>query len=104
MPDDVHPGRSLFDIAAGADQPDRVVFSEYHATGAVSAGFMIRKERWKYNYYAGFEAPELYDLEADIRQTKNLYSEYPEVVRAVRSYLERTPIVSRRVTMPEVKP
>lgn len=56
--------RSLIDIAAAPAEPERVVFSEYHAAGAVSGAFMLRKGRWKYNYYEGF-APELFDLEND---------------------------------------
>ena len=56
--------RSLIDIATAPAEPERVVFSEYHAAGAVSGAFMLRKGRWKYNYYEGF-APELFDLEND---------------------------------------
>ncbi len=58
------PGQSLYDITAGPNDPDREVFSEYHAAGAVTGGFMLRKGRWKLIYYVGFE-PELFDLEAD---------------------------------------
>lgn len=67
-----HPGRSLFAIANEDTDPQRVVFSEYHAMGAVSAGFMIRMGKWKYNVYAGFEHPELYDLEADPEEGSDL--------------------------------
>jgi len=56
--------RTLPEIAAAAPDPDRPVFSEYHAVGAVSGGFMLRKGRWKLNYYVGFP-PELFDLVAD---------------------------------------
>ena len=49
---------------------ERVVFSEYHAAGAVSGAFMIRKGMWKYIYYAGFE-PELFDLENDPEELHN---------------------------------
>ena len=72
MPDATHPGRSLINIASSDDDPDRIVFSEYHAMGAVTAGFMIRKGRWKYNVYAGFDDPELYDLEADPEEATDL--------------------------------
>ncbi len=70
--DDVHPGRSLIDIANADSELERVVFSEYHAMGAVSAGFMIRKGRWKLNVYAGFDEPELYDLDADPEEANDL--------------------------------
>ncbi len=56
--------RSLTDLASAPVEPERVVFSEYHAAGAVSGAFMLRKGRWKYNYYEGF-APELFDLDGD---------------------------------------
>lgn len=64
-------GRSLREIAAAPDEADRVVFSEYHAAGAVSGAFMVRKGRWKYNHYVGF-APELFDLEADPEELTDL--------------------------------
>jgi choline-sulfatase len=43
---------------------ERPVFSEYHAAGAVTGGFMLRKGRWKLNYYVGMP-PELFDLVDD---------------------------------------
>lgn len=58
------PGRSLFDIAAAPPERDRVIFSEYHAAGSNTAGFMLRKGRWKLHYYVR-HAPELFDLDAD---------------------------------------
>src|SRR5690606_36235199 len=39
-------------------------FSEYHAAGSVSASYMVRRGRYKYIHYTGFQ-PELFDLEAD---------------------------------------
>jgi choline-sulfatase len=63
--------QSLHDIAAAPDETERVIFSEYHAAGSVSGGFMLRKGRWKYNYYVGF-APELFDLENDAEELTNL--------------------------------
>ncbi len=65
------PGRSLFQIAAEPDDPDRVGFSEYHAVGAVTGAFMLTRGRYKYHYYVGFP-PELFDLEADPEETHNL--------------------------------
>jgi choline-sulfatase len=58
------PGRSLFDIASEASDSGRVSFSEYHAVGAPSGAFMLRKGRWKYHEYVGYK-PELFDLESD---------------------------------------
>lgn len=58
-------------IAAAPPDPERIVFSEYHAAGAVSGGFMLRKGRWKLNYYVGF-APELFDLLDDPEELVDL--------------------------------
>jgi choline-sulfatase len=64
-------GRSLFDIARETTDANRATFSEYHAVGAPSGAFMVRKDRWKYHEYIGFE-PELFDLESDPDETTNL--------------------------------
>lgn len=64
------PGKCLYDIAARDAEPERVIFSEYHAVGAVSGAYMLRKGRWKLIHYHGF-APELFDLEADPEETTN---------------------------------
>lgn len=69
--DDALPGASLFDIADGPDDPERTVFSEYHAAGAISGAFMLRQGRFKYVHYAGYR-PELYDLEADPEELRDL--------------------------------
>ncbi|WP_417522715.1 sulfatase-like hydrolase/transferase [Marinovum sp.] len=65
------PGRSLYDMAKAADDPERAVFSEYHAIGSVSGAFMLRKGRWKLIEYMGFD-PELFDLESDPEEGTNL--------------------------------
>jgi choline-sulfatase len=64
------PSHSLWDIAAG-QKPDRKVLSEYHAAGSITGTFMIRHGRWKYIHHVGFR-PELYDLELDPGETKDL--------------------------------
>ena len=65
------PGRSLFDIAGAPYDATRTVFSEYHAFACPSAAFMLRNGRYKYNYYVGY-APELFDLQADPGEARNL--------------------------------
>lgn len=65
------PGEDLRALAQHPADPERVVFSEYHAVGAVSAGFMVRKGVWKYIHYVGFE-PELFDLSTDPEEINNL--------------------------------
>jgi choline-sulfatase len=53
------------------DDGERVAFSEYHAMGAPSAGFLLRRGRYKLHHYVGFE-PEFFDLDADPEETVNL--------------------------------
>ncbi|WP_255458629.1 sulfatase-like hydrolase/transferase [Nocardia sp. SYP-A9097] len=65
------PGRSLLELASAATDPERVVFSEYHAMGATSGAFLIRKGDFALHYYVGF-APELYDVANDPDQTRDL--------------------------------
>jgi choline-sulfatase len=65
------PGRSLFELAEAPFDPDRTVFSEYHAFGSPAAAFMLRDGRYKYNYYVGY-SPELFDLKNDPGEERNL--------------------------------
>ncbi|HJZ33037.1 MAG TPA: sulfatase-like hydrolase/transferase [Hyphomicrobiaceae bacterium] len=70
-PDDRHlPGAPLMDVVRGA-VPDRTVMSEYHAAGAATGAFMIRKGKFKYVYYVGMP-PQLFDLESDPYETRDL--------------------------------
>jgi choline-sulfatase len=62
-------GLPLTDAACAA--LDRPVLSQYHAAGAVSGGYMLRKGRWKLIHYVGF-APELFDLANDPEETCDL--------------------------------
>jgi choline-sulfatase len=64
------PGASLFDVARGT-APSRTILSEYHAAGAATGAFMIRKGRFKYVYYAGMP-PQLFDLDADPQEARDL--------------------------------
>lgn len=64
-------GASLYEIARRADTPDRPILSQYHAAGAVSGAFMLRKGQWKLNYYVGF-APELFDMLNDPEELTDL--------------------------------
>lgn len=65
------PGRDLAAIAGAPEDPARPVFSEYHAAGAVSGGYMLRKGRWKLHHYVGFP-PELFDLQDDPEECHDL--------------------------------
>lgn len=64
------PGQSLFALAEEAPK-HRTVFSEYHAVGSIAATFMIRRDQYKLVYFVGMD-PELFDLDADPDETKNL--------------------------------
>lgn len=65
------PGTSLIKLAGKEDDMDRVAFSEYHAAGAATGAFMVRKGRWKFVYYVGM-SPQLFDLEADPEEIDDL--------------------------------
>ena len=65
------PGRSLIEIANLPDDLSRPIFSEYHATAAISAEYLIRRGRYKYIHYVG-HPPELYDLKDDPEELSNL--------------------------------
>lgn len=65
------PGRSLFDIAATGFDPERVAFSQYHASASPTGCFMLRKGRYKFNYYVDYPA-ELFDLEADPEEENDI--------------------------------
>jgi choline-sulfatase len=73
-------------IAAAPTDESRVVFSEYHAAGAVSGAFMLRKGRWKLIHYVGFE-DELFDLQTDPEELVNLAQH--EACAEVRAGLRR---------------
>jgi choline-sulfatase len=62
--DDLMPGRSLNVILAAPDDPERVVFSEYHGMGSTSAAYMVRKGRYKYVHYV-HRPTQLFDLATD---------------------------------------
>jgi choline-sulfatase len=65
------PGRSWVELADKPEDEDRVAFCEYHAMGATSGAYLVRRGRYKLHHYVGFE-PELFDLEADPEETLNL--------------------------------
>jgi len=70
-PDDrALPGVPLLDVAAGKAR-ERTVFGEYHAAGAVTGAFMLRKGKFKFVYYVGL-TPQLFDLESDPAETRDL--------------------------------
>jgi choline-sulfatase len=64
------PGTSLFAMAAGT-APPRTILCEYHAAGAATGAFMIRKGPYKYVHYVGMP-PQLFDLDLDPGEARDL--------------------------------
>ena len=62
--------QDLPSIISQPSDPERIIFSEYHAAGAVSGAFMLRKGQWKLIHYIGFP-DELFDLENDPEELQN---------------------------------
>ena len=79
------PGKSLVDIASNPEEEKRIVFSEYHAMGSPTGGFMLRKGRWKFIYYVAMRS-QLYDLEKDPEELIDL-GDNPDFYK-VRSEME----------------
>lgn len=70
---EIETAEGVTDLPDILDRPtdtQRIVFSEYHAAGAVSGAFMLRKGRWKLIHYVGFP-DELFDLENDPEELRN---------------------------------
>ncbi len=68
------PGTSLLEIARRPDDTARLIFSEYHATAAISGAYMLRRGRYKYIHYLGVGV-ELFDLENDPEELTDLSGE-----------------------------
>lgn len=84
------PGTSLYRIAAADDDPTRSVFSEYHAAGAATGAFLLRRGRYKLIYYVDME-PELFDVVADPEELDNLAAnpEHQSLRREMEDLLRR---------------
>jgi choline-sulfatase len=67
------PGAPLMDVVSGA-APPRTILSEYHAAGAATGAFLVRKGPFKYVHYVGMP-PQLFDLAADPQETRDLAQE-----------------------------
>ena len=80
-------GRPLQSIAQEPFDATREIISQYHAAGAVSGAYMLRKGRWKYIAYIGFE-PELFDLQSDPEETTNVAADHPETVAELAKALQ----------------
>lgn len=71
-----------------ADDPNRVVFSEYHGNGVRSGAFMVRQGDWKLIY--NMAAPhQLFNLKDDPDELHNVWEEAQDVARALEEELRR---------------
>lgn len=62
-----------------SDDPQRVVFSEYHGHAAPGSAYLIRKGDWKYVHYV--DAPcQLFDLKTDPQELEDLAPTHPDKV------------------------
>ncbi len=88
--DRAKPGRNLLTIAQAPDDEKRVAFSEYHAAGAASGAFMIRRGRFKLVHFVGM-APQLFDLKADPEEMNDLAgkAEYAATVAELNAELRK---------------
>ena len=82
-------GRSLLGIARSPDDEGRAVFSEYHAAGAATGVFMIRRGRYKYVHYVDMP-PQLFDLHSDPEELADLADkpEYGGLLAELRALLD----------------
>jgi len=83
-------GRALQSFVA-APEPGRAVLSEYHDGGSPCGVTLLRRDDWKFVYFADGHAPLLYDLQADPCEMSNLAGEpaYAPVVDEMREQLFR---------------
>lgn len=74
------PGTSLLGIAKEEGTRMRSAFSEYHSTGSVTGGFMLRYGDYKYIYYVGYK-PQLFCIRTDPMELKDLIDDpaYAEI-------------------------
>lgn len=64
-------GQNLRELLAGADDPERAIFSEYHVEKVKGPSFMVRRGKYKYVYIQGYDR-QLFDLETDPGEWRNL--------------------------------
>ena len=81
------------DLRTMANEPanrERVIFCEYHAAGAVTGAYMLRKGQYKLIYYVNFD-PELFDLRADPEEVNNLANDnrYADILADLQNELRK---------------
>ncbi len=71
-----------------SNDPNRVVFSEFHGHGTPISSYMIRKGHWKHLYYTDGPA-QLFDLKNDPDELTNLASTKPKIVSELDAELQK---------------
>lgn len=86
----VLPGTSLLKLAKTNDARMRCAFSEYHSTGSVTGGFMLRWGDYKYIYYVGYK-PQLFCITADQAEQNDLIDNpaYSEIAARLDTQLRQ---------------
>lgn len=80
-------GRSLAPWLEGHEGEKRNwVLTEFHGTTLPTGMFMLREDDWKYIHYVG-QAPQLFDLENDPAEIRNLAQDKPDKLAALDSRL-----------------
>lgn len=84
-------GMSLVQIANSDEILEREVFSEFHATGSNTGGFMLRHGEYKYIYYVGYK-PQLFHVNTDPYDQHDLIDDpaYAEIAADMDRRLRRT--------------
>ncbi|MEJ6951453.1 sulfatase-like hydrolase/transferase [Natronospora cellulosivora (SeqCode)] len=70
------------------NDPERVVFSEYHGHGTRAGSYMIRKGDWKLIYYIEAE-DQLFNLAEDPDELNNLYYKNPDKAKELEAELRK---------------
>ena len=79
-------GSPLQEVAA--NDPSRVVFSEYHGHGTRASSFMVRRGDTKLMYHVN-APPQLFDLATDPEELHNLADSKPELLKDLTQELHK---------------
>ena len=81
---------SAVTVGEGVYRRDRNFIAVRRWTCVTTAGFMVRKGRWKFHYYVRFR-PELFDLDTDPEELCDLASDprHAAVLREMEAELRR---------------
>ena len=81
---EIRQGIDLFEVLAGSAQPREAVVDFYGEPGAGPFKIMVRDARWKYISFANGGKEQLFDLQSDPRELRNLAKTNPGVVAQLR--------------------